>query len=519
MIQGYPADAIRAAEAPALAAGEPLMRRAARALADLVLDRAATHERPTVLVLVGGGNNGGDGLFAAADLALRARVVVALARADVHAEGLAAARDARVQVLDVSDGDESALAALVQAAEVADVWVDALAGIGVRGALRGPGAAVVDRLVAHLTARTEQPLVVAVDIPSGVDADTGAVPGPVLPATVTATFGGAKAGLLLPPGDRLAGEIVTVPLGLQPQLAAQRPTVSRLGREDARVKWPVPTPDAHKYTRGVVGVVAGSTAYPGAAVLTVGGALRTGCGMVRYLGPARPEQLVLQRWPEVVPGPGRVQAWVLGPGTGPDDDDRRDAIAAVLAEVDDDVAVVLDAGALTALPDRLPARTVLTPHAGELATLLSSRGEQVDRAEVEAEPRRWAARAAELTGATVLAKGRTTVVVAPDGQTYAQADGTGWLATAGAGDVLAGVLGALLAGLGERPVAEVAALAAMVHGRAAARAAGVGQPDPSRRGTVPAMGGPIVATDVVDALPATIRDLLGLDPAGDASSP
>lgn len=495
MIRGYPAEAIRAAEAPALAAGEPLMLRAADAVAAAVAQQLEGEDRPAVLVLVGGGNNGGDGLYAAAVLSPMARVSVALAHPEPHAEALEAARAAGVETIDVStDADERAL---VAAADEAHVWVDALAGLGVRGALRGTVREVVQVLREVADAAPVPPVVVAVDVPSGVEADTGAAPGPVLPADVTVTFGGVKAGLLLPPGNRLAGEVRLETLGLEEVVAAQEPTVRTLVDADAADLWPVPEEDDHKYTRGVVGVLAGSDAYPGAAVLSVGGALQTGCGMVRYLGPARPEHLVLSAWPEVVTEPGRVQAYVVGPGVGPDDESRRDEIrAAIETAVSDAVGLVVDAGALDLLPPAAAlgnARVVLTPHAGELTTLLLARGEDVARDAVEQDPRRWGARAAELTGATVLVKGATTVVVSPHGETYAQSDATPWLATAGAGDVLAGVAGALLAGLPHVSPARAAALAALVHGRA---------------GRAASNGGPIVATDIIDALPAAIRSLL-----------
>ncbi|WP_420114371.1 NAD(P)H-hydrate epimerase [Pseudactinotalea sp.] len=500
MISGWTAEAIRAAEAPALAAGDPLMQRAAAAVAEAVRGLLPTSSPeptmdPMVLVLVGGGNNGGDGLYAAADLAMSVEVVVALTRSGVHAAGLEAVRTAGVDVLDLSAPEPRDWDELRQVADRADVWVDALAGIGVSGPLRGVAGEVVELLRQVADAAPIPPAVVAVDIPSGVDADTGAAGGPVLAADLTVTFGGAKAGLLLPPGDRLAGRVQVTSLGIEESLAAQAPAVARLLDADVADLWPAPAAQDHKYTRGVLGVVAGSEAYPGAAVLSVGGAVRTGCGMVRYLGPPRAEHLVLSRWPEVVPGPGRVQAWGGGPGVGGADEPRRAEIRATIeTAVSDAVGLVVDAGALDLLPHDLgEARVVLTPHAGELATLLTARGEGVARDAVEQDPRRWAARAAELTGATVLLKGATTVVVAPDGETYAQADGTPWLATAGSGDVLAGVLGALLAGLTDVPVARVAALAALVHGRA---------------GRLASDGAPIVAGDIVAALPATLRALL-----------
>ena len=501
MIRGWSAEAIRAAEAPALAAGEPLMRQAAAAVADVVREQLPPSGEdpgmdPMVLVLVGGGNNGGDGLFAAADLGATTEVIVVVTRDGVHADGLAAARAAGVDVLDLSGADAD-WDSLVEAAERSDLWVDALAGIGVSGPLRGATGEVVARLRELAEAAPVPPVIVAVDLPSGVDADTGAVGGPVLAADVTVTFGGAKAGLLLPPGEGLCGDVRTVPLGLEEALAAQPATVARLLDADVADLWPVPEADAQKYTRGVVGVLAGSQAYPGAAVLCTGAAIRTGCGMARYLGPRRAEDLVLARWPEVVTAAGRVQSYVVGPGVGSDDEARRAELREAISEaVSDGLGLVVDAGALDLLPAAAAvraARVVLTPHAGELAGLLGGLGESVERSDIEAAPRHWAARAAELTGATVLAKGPTTVIVSPDGETYSQADGTGWLATAGSGDVLAGILGALLAGLPDVPVARVAALAALVHGRAGRQASG---------------GGPIVATDIIDALPATIAGLL-----------
>ncbi|WP_369824614.1 NAD(P)H-hydrate dehydratase [Cellulosimicrobium sp. CUA-896] len=180
----------------------------------------------------------------------------------------------------------------------------------------------------------------------------------------------------------------------------------------------------------------------------------------------------------------------------------RRALAAATGAGDDGgnpgVAAVVDAGALSLLPERCPPSVVLTPHAGELATLLGARGEDVSRADVDAEPLRWARRAHELTGATVLLKGSATLVVGP-GVVYAQADASPWLATAGAGDVLAGVLGVLLATHAERVLAEpgaaaeLAAAAALVHGLAAERA------NP---------GGPVAALDVAAQVPRVVAELL-----------
>lgn len=493
MLLSWTSAQVRAAEEPLLAAGAPLMERAAFALAGVVArllrDARGRVGGARVVLLVGAGNNGGDALHAGAYLARRGVAVTALLAADrAHEGGLAALRSAggRVRALaDLGVGPAVALAA------GGDVVVDGLLGIGARGA--GVGG-LAGELVTRL--RDEAgPVVVAVDLPSGVGVDDGARSGPVLDAAVTVTFGAAKPALLLPPAAHAAGLVEVADIGLT---IAGPPAVARLEPADAAALWPVPGSDAHKYSRGVLGVVAGTPAYPGAALLTTSAAVLAGVGMVRYLGDVG--ELVVAHRPEVVTGDGRVQAWALGPGVAPDDAAQRrrvaDALEGVLHRGE---PAVVDAGALELLPDRVGPHVVLTPHAGELARLLGARGEQVDRAGVEAQPLRWARRAHELTGATVLLKGGVTVVVGPHGTVYAQADAPAWLATAGAGDVLTGVLGALLAGHDEAVhddptlAAALAAAAALVHGRAAHRA------NP---------GGPVSAGAVAEALPATVADLL-----------
>jgi ADP-dependent NAD(P)H-hydrate dehydratase / NAD(P)H-hydrate epimerase len=287
-----------------------------------------------------------------------------------------------------------------------------------------------------------------------------------------------------------------VDIGLGPHLHDLDPAVEQWEPADVAAAWPVPGPSDDKYSRGVLGVVAGGPTYTGAAVLCTGAAVRAGAGMVRYVGPPQPSDLVRARWPEVVPGAGRVQAWVVGPGIDADaDPDQR---RAVLAALDEGRPTLVDAGALALLPARVTAPTLLTPHAGELARLLSERtGADVPRTEVEARPLHHARLASELTGATVLLKGATCVLVAPDGRVRTAPDGPGWLATAGSGDVLAGLAGALLAS-GLDPL-DAGTMAVVVHGLAA----GVANP-----------GGPIHAEGLLPALPATIAALLGrADPA------
>ena len=249
-------------------------------------------------------------------------------------------------------------------------------------------------------------------------------------------------------------------------------------------------PDEHddKYSRGVLGVITGSDRYPGAAVLGVEAALRTGLGMVRYLGPEDASTLVLQRRPEAVTARGRVQAWLLGSGMDPVERDPG-AMLEALAEA---VPSVLDGGALD-LYDHARAPVVLTPHARELARVL-----RADLDEILAEPAEWARIAADDLGVTVLLKGHTTHVAGP-GVLYSVRSAPTWLATAGAGDALGGILGALVAtntdviGADPHQLARIAASAAVIHGLAAQRASG---------------GGPFTVLDLCAALPATIAELV-----------
>jgi hydroxyethylthiazole kinase-like uncharacterized protein yjeF len=257
-----------------------------------------------------------------------------------------------------------------------------------------------------------------------------------------------------------------------------------------------PTPADDKYSRGVVGLRTGSLAYPGAAVLGVEAAWRTGVGMVRYVGPDSAGALVLARRPETVTAAGRVQAWVIGSGT--DAATRSDVETAALRGIlSESEPVVVDAGALDLVVDaRAP--LVLTPHARELERLRSGLG-----LAAIADPKDAARQTAVELGQVLLLKGARTHVASPSGLLLAIDSPTSWLAVAGTGDVLAGVLGALIAGAaaGERTLdhdalTRIAATASWVHGHAARRAS-------QERG-----GGPITALDVADALPPTVATLL-----------
>jgi hydroxyethylthiazole kinase-like uncharacterized protein yjeF len=470
----YTADEVRAAEAPLLAATREgvLMQRAATGLATICLRLLDRAHGARITALVGAGNNGGDALFAGAQLARRgARVTAVLLDADrAHPGGLAALRAAGGRVA----GPDGATGL-----ERADLVLDGIVGIGGTGGLRPDAAALVERAVAG------PGLVVAVDVPSGVDAGTGAVPGAAVPAQHTATFGAVKAGLVVGEGRGYAGVVHLVDIGLDGWLPA--PTVRQLTDADAAARIRPPAAGDDKYSQGVVGIVAGSSTYPGAGVLCTGAALRTRPGLVRYAGTAADG--VRAAWPEAIvtsgrPGDaGRVQAWVVGPGMGTDDD-ARSVLAEVLAT---DLPVLVDADALTMAaqqPELVRGRgapTVLTPHDREFARF----GYEVGPDRIGA-----ARRLAADLGAVVLLKGEATVVAAPDGTAFVNGTGTPWLATAGTGDVLSGIGGALLAtGL---PAVEAAAVAAHVHGRA---------------GQVAAEEGPLVAGDLVRRLPATLARL------------
>ena len=261
--------------------------------------------------------------------------------------------------------------------------------------------------------------------------------------------------------------------------------------DDAAAWITPPEPDTDKYGRGVLGVVTGSTDYPGAAIIGVDAAVHTGVGMVRYVGPRRAGDLILARRPEIVQGTGCVQTWLVGSGTNPDalDDETH---AGFERAASDSVPVVVDAGALGVV--RVGARGVLTPHAGELAKLLG-----VERTEIARDPVGAAVRGADTTGSVVLLKGRTTQVVTPGGTLrFACSAATPWLAAAGAGDALGGVLGALVATraahgeLGAEDLAHLAAAAAVIHGTAAVRASG---------------GGPFTMTELTARLPMIVAEL------------
>lgn len=479
---------IRGSEADLMATlpAGALMERAATGLAVTCSRLLGRSYGSRIVLLVGSGDNGGDALFAGARLARSGAAVSAvLLGTSAHQNGLAALRASGGVVGSVDD------------LSGADVVLDGIVGIGGKGALRDDAAAAVAAIPQSAT-------VVAVDVPSGVDAATGEVSGAAVRAKVTVTFGTWKPGLLIDPGAEYAGAVELIDIGLGPSLPAA--AVSALQGSDVAALLPRPTAESDKYRRGVLGIVAGSTTYTGAAVLATGGALRAGAGMVRFVSVAHPAELVRARWPEAVVtvldadaagvlDAGRVQAWVIGPGIGTGDV----ALSLLQQVLSADVPVVVDADALTVLGkhrsllEARTASTVLTPHAGELARVLGL--DPAARSDIEARRLTFARDAASELGVTVLLKGSTTVVATPAGLVRVNPTGTPWLATAGSGDVLSGIAGALLGG--GLSALDAASCAAYLHGSAARIAAA----DGSER------EGPVIAEDVLRSIPAAIRGL------------
>ncbi|MCW7944920.1 carbohydrate kinase [Streptomyces hygroscopicus] len=476
MRTAYSVETVRAAERSLMARlpEGALMQRAAAGLAAACAQLLGRVYGSRVVLLVGSGDNGGDALYAGARLARRGAGVIALLLAQdrTHPGGLAALRRA--------GGSVARPGAAEELMRRADLVVDGIVGIGGRGGLRPDAAALAE------LAERSRAAVVAVDLPSGVEADSGEVRGPAVRADLTVTFGTHKPALLIDPAREYAGSVRLVDIGLE---LPEEPELEALQHADVAARLPLPQAESDKYRRGVVGIAAGSVRYPGAAVLAVAGALRGGAGAVRYVGPAGdaviarfPETLVSDRGPAKA---GRVQAWVVGPGAGDD--------AATVAEVlEADVPVLVDADGLR-LADRDAVRgrtapTLMTPHAGEAAALLGVSREEVEGARLTA-VRELAAR----YGATVLLKGSTTLVADPGGGAVrVNATGTSWLATAGSGDVLSGLSGSLLAaGLDARDAGSVAAY---LHGLA---------------GRYAADGAPVGAHDVANAIPEAWRDVGG----------
>ena len=506
MIHALTAEQARAVEARALAERgvelAVLMRAAGAAVAEQLAARVPEGE---IVVLAGPGNNGGDGWVAAHDLHASGRAVRVLTTRDPHSLAGIAADAAHGAIVAgvhwrVPEGPLTA-ADLDDAAAI----VDALLGIGASGALREP-------LGSWARAANESgAFVLAVDAPSGVDSDRGAVLGDAVKADCTVTFTAPKRGLVLYPGAGFAGEVVVADVGVDERFAREVQAPELWTAEEYAALLPLPAVDTHKSARGRVLVIAGSGAYPGAAVLAARGAMRSGAG---YVTLAVPEGIVgiaqghLLAAPVVGLPQGRSHALssaaadkalalsrgydavVLGPGLS-----QADGTATTVRDIVARLALplVIDADALNSLVDaheiidRRTAPTVLTPHPGELCRLLG-----VSAAEINADRVSSSAKLAGPNKVVVL-KGAGTVV-SGQGRQVINTSGTPALATAGTGDVLAGVIGALLA-QGLDPL-DAAALGAYLHGRAGEAAAAELTPMC------------VIAEDVPEYLPAAVAELL-----------
>ncbi len=488
----YPAADVQAAVAKELETGRPdrLLRKAAAGLAvvcgDELLRRGGTVYGRRVALLVGTGKNGADALLAGIRLRRRGVKVDAILTGNTAYEpGVVQLRAVGGRIVAAVDVD-----AARHAVESAELVVDGIIGESGVGGLRDHAAQLVDAIPAGTP-------VIAVDLPSGIAPDNGEIRGVHVRADVTVTFGAWKACTILPPASNIVGELRFVDVGL-PEIDAP-PIARRLSARDIGALWPVPPRVAHKYTRGVLGVVAGSDTYPGAAVLAVHGAVQSGAaGIVRFIGPEGVTAQVLTAVPEAVPGIGRVQAWLLGSGVE-DDEDQDKAIDEALTS---GMPCVVDAGALEAcvrrrlIGERATSadRMLLTPHAGEVARIMGWLGQPTERMDIESRPLHYGHVIASALDVTVLVKGPTTIIVDPSGFAASQAEAPPWLATAGAGDVLAGIAGALMAA--DLSALDAGEVAAHVHGRAAMVA------HRARN------GGPLTASAVAEATPEVIGALL-----------
>ncbi|MEO8602297.1 MAG: NAD(P)H-hydrate dehydratase, partial [bacterium] len=485
---------MRALDAATIAAGTPghvLMERAGQGAVRVLLEAFPPLRRKgrRVLVVAGKGNNGGDGFVVARLLRARGLVVEVVLLADVAAVSGDAARNlnawrrGRGRIVEISDA--GGLAQLAASAARADLIVDAIFGTGLNSPVQGLPAQAIE-----LINGCGVP-VLAIDIPSGLDADTGLPLGSCVQAAATATFGFAKIGQALYPGAELCGRLAVVDIGLLPAaIAAAPPRAALLDAAQVGRLVPRRRRDAHKGNAGHVLIIAGSFGKTGAAQLAARAAGRVGAGLVTIVAPASLYPIyaagVLEAMTEAVDddggcirfAPDRLTALVagkaavvIGPGVGTHAG-AADTVDWLLANLR--VPLLLDADALTLVARRLDrlrataAPTVLTPHPGEMSRLTGA-----DTASVQADRAGVARRFAAERGCTLLLKGARTVIADAAGALWINPTGNPGMASGGMGDVLAGAIGGLLAqGLS---VSEAARLGAYVHGMVADRIAADGE--------------------------------------------
>ena len=525
----YTASQIREVEKPYIEATDYdgyLMQRAADAVAAEALDLLNDRKNASILLLVGPGNNGADTIYAGARLSAQGHSVDAVVfdPSEKNLQLIAREGGEGTPVLDPAQAQEH----LRDYALI----LDGILGTGASGAVRGEAGEYL-RTLREAQLKGHLGPVLAVDTPSGVDNNRGTVHEPSLRADRTVTFIGRK----LPLGTAHslhAGDVKLYDLGVPEALNHHKPAIRVMERSDYRDTLEIPDEHSHKYTRGVLGMLTGSLEYPGAALMSVRAALNTGVGMVRFgTNSHELRQLMIAHNPEAVyftgtPAVQRVTVWAGGSGFSHDSLDK----SRYLLHAPE--PAIVDAGACdlaaeyVATNKPLGAHKILTPHAGELARFLrivhevapvtwkERLGEAVvpSRTDIEAEPFRWVRAASDLSGATVMLKGGYTIIAAPNGATYSVAGGSPWLATAGSGDTLTGIYGALLAqtiaALEARneevevcTFASVGALAVYLHGEAA-RASVTGSIEN-------ALPGPAPATRVAQMLPEVIARLIAAE--------
>ena len=453
-----------------------LMRNAGTAAARIIAEAVARGgPEARVLVLCGPGNNGGDGLVVAERLAEWGHSVAAYA---VHREEPLPSRPLVIQ-----HKDDAGLTALRRMLDGSTVLVDALLGTGRSRPIEGDLAAILDAV----RAVADERVVVALDLPSGVDADSGAADPHTVPATLTVTFGYPKRGLLLGRGAELAGHVVTAEIGLAPNAAADVP-LWRVSEVDVRPRIPARSAGANKYSAGAVLLVAGSRRFTGAPQLAALGAARAGAGLVTLAAGASTHPIlaahlleptflildddahgVLKPEPaaEAIRGAAsRYKCLLIGPGLAQAGETVR-LLELLLCEegLPDDVPILVDAEGLNALakiedwPTRSRYPLVLTPHSGEMARLSGAKASEIDARRFDVAPEQ-----ARAWNAVVVLKGNATVTAAPDGSAAVNSTGGPNLATGGTGDVLGGVIAALIA-QGAAPF-EAAVAGVYLHGRA-----------------------------------------------------
>ena len=490
---------MRRADRLTIAAGTPgfaLMLSAGQAVAGAAMDLV---EEGPILVVAGPGNNGGDGFVAAAELAARGRevsVILLCERDSLQGDAASAARGWKYPVLPFNP----------QAIGRPALIIDALFGAGLNRPLEGDPHDMIEAINANGAP------VLAVDLPSGINGTTGAVMGVAVRATETVTFFRRKPAHLLLPGRIYCGRVRVADIGIDASVIGEiQPQTFENIPQLWRKALPVPQIDGHKYARGHAIVVSGDIAATGAARMAGRGALRAGAGLVTLASPrnalavnAAALTAVMVRAIDTVVEfaelltDKRLNACVIGPGAGLGDRTRGFVLTALSAKR----GLVLDADALTSFadaPDRLfeaikathDPQVVLTPHEGEFPRLFSDiSNKHPQRSKLER-----VRAAAERSGAIVLLKGPDTVVASPDGRAAIAANAPPWLATAGAGDVLSGMIAGMLAqGV---PAFEAACIGVWMHGEAA-REAGPG----------------LIAEDLPEVLPAVFRrlyDEFGID--------